>query len=446
MNKAFAPTKQKIGAFHQRQVNDDISARIAKFDTAEIGPTLKTMQELDAAGIKLPDLDEMRAYRHGRVVEQLNTRGIGGILLFDPLNIRYTSDSMNMQVWTMHNLARALFVSADGYMALWDFSHCEHLTSHLPLIKEVRTGAGAFYFEHGDKENEQAAKFAAEVVDLMRAHGCDQRLAVDRMDAPVGFALQTAGIELLAGQGLMEHARLIKGAAELDAMRCSVWACEQSVAAMHRELRAGLAEVELWSAMHAENIARGGEWMETRILNSGPRTNPWMQEAGPRIIQDGELLAFDTDMVGLYGYCCDMSRTWLIGDGEGSAEQKECYQVGYDHVMENMELLAPGVSFASLTYDGHQMPEEYWPQKYCVKMHGVGLCDEYPSIYYSDHYIKGAVDYDLQPGMTLCVEVYAGKVGGKDGVKLENQVLITEDGHENLTVYPYEERLLNSAG
>ena len=76
-------------------------------------------------------------------------------------------------------------------------------------------------------------------------------------------------------------------------------------------------------------------------------------------------------------------------------------------------------------------------------MHGVGLCDEFPSIYYPDSFIEGAFDYALESGMTLCVEAYTGKVSGSDGVKLENQILITEDGYENLTPYPYEERLLD---
>ncbi|TIV89859.1 MAG: M24 family metallopeptidase, partial [Mesorhizobium sp.] len=82
---------------------------------------------------------------------------------------------------------------------------------------------------------------------------------------------------------------------------------------------------ELWSALHAENIARGGEWIETRILTSGPRTNPWMQEAGPRRIVSGDLVAFDTDMVGPYGMCADFSRTWHCGDGRPTDEQRRLH-------------------------------------------------------------------------------------------------------------------------
>lgn len=434
MDSQFSPLRRKIGPGAQPATNPH--------DGAEIGPTDKAIAELLERGCALPDLDQMRRYRLDRITEQLNKRDMGGILLFDPLNIRYASDSSNMQVWTLHNLARACWVSADGYMVLWDFTHCEHLTTHLPLIRERRSGAGAFYFEHGDQENAQAENFAREVADLMQKHGCGKRLCVDRMDAPVARAFYNGQLDIISGQPLMEHARVIKGPDEIKAMKCAVVACEISVAKMEEALAPGLAEVELWSILHAENIARGGEWIETRILCSGPRTNPWMQEAGPRIIQDGEILAFDTDLIGLYGFCCDMSRSWFVGDGRPTNHQKEIYTIAYNHIMENTEMLAPGVSMTDLVHNGHVLPEEYQAQKYCVKMHGVGLCDEFPSIYYPDHFIEGAFDYELEPGMTLCVEAYVGAEGGKDGVKLENQVLITDKGYENLVTYPYDNKLL----
>ena len=421
-----------------------LQTRLETFDTPEIGPTRKAMEELLGLGLSLPHLHKMREYRLGRITDELSRRDLGAILLFDPINIRYATDSMNMQVWTMHNLARATLVTADGYVVLWDFTHCEHMTKHLPLIDEVRSGAGAFYFEHGDKEPAMGVGFIAEVKSILAEKGIADRIAVDRMDVSVAKAFDALQLPYVAGQPVMEHARVIKGEEEIKAMRCTAAACEIAVGKMHEALMPGLAEVELWAVLHAENIARGGEWIETRILNSGPRTNPWMQEAGPRVLKEGELLAFDTDLVGLYGYCCDMSRTWLIGDFEPSLEQKECYQVAYDHIQENTALLKPGVAFKDLTFTGHELPKAFQAQKYCVKMHGVGMCDEFPSIYYPDHYIEGAFDYELEPGMVLCVEAYTGKVGGSDGVKLEDQVLVTPTGYEVLTTYPFENRLLKS--
>ena len=103
------------------------------------------------------------------------------------------------------------------------------------------------------------------------------------------------------------------------AMRCAAHACETAVAAMEVFTRenvpkGGISEDDIWSVLHAENIRRGGEWIETRLLASGPRTNPWFQECGPRLIQNNEIVAFDTDLIGCYGICIDISRTWWVGD------------------------------------------------------------------------------------------------------------------------------------
>ena len=170
-----------------------------------------------------------------------------------------------------------------------------------------------------------------------------------------------------------------------------------------------------------------------------------MQECGPRVINAGDLVAFDTDMVSVYGMCADISRTWLCGDDVGATdEQRRLYQIAHEHISRNFELLKPGVGFTELTQIGYRLPEEFRAQRYGLMIHGIGMCDEYPCIYYPEDFIEGAFDYVLQPGMTLCVEAYIGAVGGTEGVKLENQVLITESGAENLTQYPLDERLLAS--
>ena len=413
-------------------------------DRVEIGPTKTAFEEWAALGLTAPDLERMRQTRLARVVDQLQQRDYAGVLLFDPLNIRYATDSSNMHIWIAHNPSRAVFVSAEGYVVLWDFHHCEFLSAHLPLIKEIRGGASFFYFLAGDAEQTKADQFAQQVDDLVRQHGGgNRRLAVDKMEISGVQALNRLGIQIQSGQQMMEHARLIKGIDEINAMKCAVATCEIAMAEMEQELTPGMAEVELWSVLHGENIKRGGEWIETRILSSGPRTNPWMQEASSREIQDGDLLAFDTDLVGPYGMCADLSRTWYCGSGWPSNEQRQLYQIAYEHIMVNKELLKPGVGFQELTERGQRLPEAYREQRYGVMMHGVGLCDEFPAIYYPEDFIEGAFDYVLAPGMVICIEAYIGAVGGCEGVKLEDQVLITETGYENLSRYPFDMRLLN---
>ncbi|BDR13455.1 dimethylsulfonioproprionate lyase DddP [Vibrio sp. STUT-A11] len=413
-------------------------------DRVEIGPTDLAFDEWAKLGLTPPNLQRMREYRLRRIVEQLQERELAGVLLFDPLNIRYATDSTNMQLWTTHNFARACFVSADGYIVLWDFHNCEHLSAHLPLVKEVRSGASFFYFESGEKTHHHATRFVTELRGIVKQHaGNNRRLAVDKVEVAGLRELDAAGFTLVDGQEVMELARSIKSNDEINAMRCSIAATEQAMHQMQIIAQPGMCEADIWSVLHAENIKRGGEWIECRILSSGPRTNPWFQECGPRKLQVGELLAFDTDLIGPYGFCADISRTWLVGDGEATEEQKYLYRTAYEHIQHNISVLKSGMSFTEVTQNGLLLPAEFRAQRYGVMMHGVGLCDEYPSIRYPEDVEQWGYSGQIEAGMTLCVEAYVGAVGGKEGVKLEEQVLITEQGAEVLSTYPFEAKLLS---
>ncbi|MBY6199962.1 Xaa-Pro peptidase family protein [Maritalea mobilis] len=414
-------------------------------DRIEIGPTPLAYAEWEAAGLTLPDLPAMRAWRLHRLVDRLAERDYAGVLMFDPLNIRYATDSTNMQLWNTHNPFRACLVCADGHMVLWDYKNSPFLADHNPLVAEVRSGASMFYFATGDSGGAAAAEFAGQVSEILGTHaGTNTRLAVDKIMWQGARALEAAGLTLFDGEEVTEKARAIKGPDEIRAMRCASHACEASVAAMEDACQPGLTEDDIWAVLHAENIRRGGEWIETRLLASGPRTNPWFQECGPRRVQENEIVAFDTDLIGCYGICIDISRTWWVGPDRPRPDMVEAMQHAHEHIMTNMALLRPGVSFRELTFGGHQLAPKYDARKYSCRFHGVGLCDEWPLIAYPDHYVEGAFDYEVEPGMTFCVEALVGEEGGDFCIKLEDQVLITEDGYETLTRYPFDAALMGS--
>ena len=106
------------------------------------------------------------------------------------------------------------------------------------------------------------------------------------------------------------------------------------MAELHAAAEPGMSEVAAWAELQKGNYIRGGEWIETRIFSSGPRTNPWFQECGPRILQEGDILAYDTDMIGPYGYCADISRTWVCG-AEPTPEQRALYHRALDEIEHN---------------------------------------------------------------------------------------------------------------
>ncbi|WP_375280974.1 dimethylsulfonioproprionate lyase DddP [Pseudooctadecabacter sp.] len=417
-------------------------------DRIEIGPTQLAFQEWEAAGLTLPNLSALRDFRWRRLTSHIVDRGYGGLLMFDPLNIRYATDSTNMQLWNTHNPFRAVLLCADGYMVIWDYKNSPFLSTFNPLVREQRSGADLFYFDRGDKVDVAADVFSNEVRTLIAEHGGGtMRLAVDKVMLHGLRALEAQGFEIMEGEEVTEKSRAIKGPDEILAMRCANHACETAVRAMEDFARghAGngtTSEDDIWAVLHAENIRRGGEWIETRLLASGPRTNPWFQECGPRITQPNEIISFDTDLVGSYGICIDISRSWWIGPDKPRPDMIEAMKHGVEHIETNMEMLKPGVNIEDLSRNTHVLHDKYQAQKYGCLMHGVGLCDEWPLVAYPDKMVPGAFDYELQPGMTLCVEALVGEVGGDFSIKLEDQVLITEDGYERLTTYPWDAELM----
>jgi len=408
-----------------------------------LGPGDLAVGEWQAAGLELPDLSAIRRYRLERVRQELRRMDYAGIVLFDPLNIRYATDSTNMQLWITHNASRYALVLTDGPVILFDYHDTEFLSDHSEVVDEIRTATSWFYFAAGDRYEEMAWKWGTELADLVKTHGGGNlRLALDRCNPEGLECLQSNGIQVFNGEEVMELARRIKSDEEIKAMRCSIHACEQAMEVMRTKMVPGVSEQRLWSYLHAENIARGGEWIETRLMASGPRCNPWFQECSSRNIEAGDLVAFDTDLIGSYGICVDISRTWICGDVQPTAEQQEIYDLAYEQIQRNMAWLKPGLTFKELSFDSWQYDPAVYRHYSCL-YHGVGLCDEYPCIYFPAAWESYGYDGQLEPGMVICVESYMGKREGGPGVKLEEQVLITETGHELLSSYPIQGILNN---
>jgi Xaa-Pro aminopeptidase len=410
----------------------------------DLGPGALALGEWQALGLELPDVMAMRAWRLGRVRAQLAARDYTGIVVTDPINIRYATDSTNFQVWCLHNPVRYAFIGTEGPVIVFDFHGSAHLSAHLDLVDEVRPGRGWYFFKSGDRVDEHAKGWAAEIADLVQAHGGgNRRLALDRADREGVAALEAKGISLHPGQELMERARALKSPDEIKAMRCALAACEAAMGVMQSHLRPGVTEQGLWAHLHAEMIRRGGEWIETRLLSSGPRTNPWFQECGSRAIETADLVAFDTDLIGPYGYCADISRTWRCGEGRASDRQIDLYRQAREQIAYNLELVRPGLGYREFSDRAFRLPERYRANRYSTVAHGVGLCDEYPAIYYPEDVAETGYDGVLEAGMTICVESYIGEAGGAEGVKLEEQVLVTETGAEVLSRYPFEDHVFS---
>ena len=382
------------------------------------------------------NFQKLRSYRLDRVKKELEKNNLEACILFDPVNVRYALDTLNMSVYNMHNLTRYCFVPVNGPVILYEYFNCENLSEGLNLIDEIRPAITWDYFSNGDQSEAQLKKWISEVKDLSNSYFKSKKIAIDVLNGPAVSALNKEGISIVDAKLILEQARVIKSPEEIKCMRSAIDVAEMGIVKMREQLKPGMTENELWSILHQTNIENYGEWIECRILSSGERTNPWMQECSNKVIQHGEIVSFDTDMVGPYGYCADISRAFVVGN-KFNDEQKKLYSMAMEQIDYNSRLIKDGLSFKEFTEKSWNLPEDYYPNRYSVMVHGIGLCDEWPAIRYPTD--GGERSGTFQKNMTITVESYIGKVGGKEGVKLEQQYLIGENGLELMSHHPLED-------
>ncbi len=149
----------------------------------------------------------------------------------------------------------------------------------------------------------------------------------------------------------------------------------------------------------------------------------------------GELVAFDTDMIGPNGYCADISRTWVCGD-KPTPDQQDLYKRAREEIEHNTDLLRVGASFRELSEQSYRQPDEFVANRYACLFHGVGMSDEFPKIPYPQDWHWTGYDGELEAGTVLSVESYVGVQGGSEGVKLEQMVRVTADGVIPISTWP----------
>ncbi|MFO1169504.1 MAG: Xaa-Pro peptidase family protein [Hyphomicrobiaceae bacterium] len=383
------------------------------------------------------DHDRLRAYRRGRLVAALKKHDAAMCLIVNPISLRYATEYRVYGLFQSHIPTTYAFVPQEGPVVM------HGVYGPPPGADRTAPGRALNFFDGGETLSDAARLIADDVVRYLKEIGTDnRRVAVEYVNPSLTQALLQRGLEVIDGVLVTEEARVIKSSDEIECIR---WACavaELGMAKVKEALRPGVTELQLWGLLNYTNLANNGDWHDGRMLASGPRINPWLQEASERRVESGDLVGFDTDMVGPFGYFADISRTFHCGPAKPTKRQKQLYRLALDEIEHNMKLVRPGITYTDFQKRAFPVPEEFQAQAYVCVVHAVGMCDEYPRI---NPIFRGATPYDgtIEAGMVICVESYMGAVGERDGVKLEQQVLVTESGCELLSTYPWEDALLD---
>lgn len=385
------------------------------------------------------DIDEVRRYRLNRVRQTMADNDVALTVLTNPVSLRYAVDFREYQLFQSRIPSYTLFVPVEGPVVMFGAAH------DVDQVDERRPGLLLNTFDRGLNRQHVGRHLGSAVDEFLVELGVpdDSNVALDRMFVGDLSSLSSR-VTVVDADPLMELARVIKSPGEIECMRHSIAVAEHAIDQMRTILRPGVTENELLAVIHRVNIANDGSWLDGRMLASGHRTNPWLQEATDKVVESGELVGLDTDMIGPFGYCADISRTFLCGDVAPTAAQQDLYRHAYEEVHTNIDLIEPGMTFAELSQKAFAQRPEYVAHRYVCMAHGVGMTDEYPQIRYQPDWDRAGYDGTIEANMTLCVESFTGSEHGGEGVKLEQMVLVNESGCEVLTEYPFDDALLGT--
>ncbi|MCH8087199.1 MAG: aminopeptidase P family protein [Chloroflexi bacterium] len=403
---------------------------------------VRTGHQRDLLGQEIVDFDErvdmerLKRERLARLQTQMAKANLGGMLFFDPINIRYATGRRFPGVFGMRFFSQYAIVPQEGTPLV--FGNNNEDGSYA-----MEKGTFWDFFPCGRNVEEASRLWGDRLVDSMKELGiAGERLGIDRMDFYCSESLKAHEIEIADGRIPIERARSIKTEDEVSLIRQACAIADIAICAVKDAIEPGVTENELFAIMTQTNLKHGGEHMDARLLTAGGNTNPWTGNSTDRIVRPGDLVAMDTDMAGPMGYFADFSRTYLCGDGKPNKEQLEAYKIGYNFIYESLHLFKPGMSFPEIAEKCPPLPEEYKLQRYPMIAHGDGMSDEWPTIYWPDQSWSGfGNDPDvLEENMVLSLEGLASKVGARESVKLEEEILITANGPEILSHAPFDER------
>lgn len=384
------------------------------------------------------DLARLRTGRLARLQAAMRARNVEACLLFNEPNIRYATGASAMPIWSNTTFVRCALVPAEGRAILFEHPNSMHLFRGFEA--EVRPmHAWEFY----DDTETHAKAFAHETVAALKELGVDgRRLAVDRLGTAGFLALKREGIALSDSAPVTTAAREIKTPEEIALLEANGLILMDMLADFERAVAPGVRERDLLAVLAGSLLRRGGEHLATSTVCSGPNTNPWRAQTTSRQLAPGDLVYVDTDAVGVEGYFFCVSRTFLCGDRPPTPAQREIYSTAHDWLLALKEMVRPGLTCRDLANKAPRLPAKFMPQRYEVMIHGIGLEEESPSVAYpGDPQPNG--DRVIVENMALVVELYCGEVGGRDGVKLGDQVVVTSRGVKDLVPYGHSAALLH---
>jgi Xaa-Pro aminopeptidase len=388
------------------------------------------------------DFDRLRRERLARIKSLLEKSEVGALLCFDMNNVRYIT-ATHIGTWAQDKNSRFTLLSRGAEPIVWDFgSAAKHHQLHCPWLGERSRAGIALLRGAMSPEMGRAEDVAKKIkVELQKLGLEKEPLGVDIIEPPILFALQKEGIRIVDGQQMLSDARVIKTQDEIALLNHSAMMVDAAYDELYRAMRPGMRENEAVGLVSKVLYDLGSEYVEAVNAISGERCNPHPHVFSDRVLRPGDPVYYDI-LHSYMGYRTCYYRTFCVGSA--SHAMVDAYKQCREYVDASIDLIRPGRTTAQVASVWPKAQEFGFPnEESCFGLqfgHGIGLAIwEKPVI---SRLVSLDQHYELKPGMVFALETFWPSSDGWSAARIEEEIVVTETGHEVITRFPAEELLV----
>jgi Xaa-Pro dipeptidase len=386
------------------------------------------------------DFARLREYRLGRAQAALEASECGAFLLFDFYNIRYTTHT-----WIGGALGdkmiRYALLARGKEPVLWDFgSAVKHHKLYSQWVPEENYRAGFLGFRGAVAPTVGLMEDAvAEIKSLLIEAGvADQPVGVDIVEPPFLFEMQKQGLTVVDCQQHMLDARVIKSRDEITLLTQAVAMVDGVYQGISEMLKPGVRENEIVAFANRRLYEMGSDQVEAINAISGERCSPHPHNFTDRLIRPGDQAFFDI-IHSFNGYRTCYYRTFSVGSA--TPAQRDAYTRAREWMDRGIDGIRAGVGtdeVAALLPEAQEFGFGSEMEAFGLQFaHGLGLGLHERPIISRLNSMKEPIE--LQVGMVFALETYCPASDGFSAARIEEEIVITDDGPQVLTLFPAQD-------
>jgi Xaa-Pro aminopeptidase len=386
------------------------------------------------------DMDRLRTYRYARAKQALEASELGAVLVFETSNIRYLT-STHIGTWAYNKAERWALLTRTGTPWLWDFgSAAKNHRLHSPWLDPSHSLGGNAGLQGAiAPDSGLPARAADEIAAILREEGvADLPLGIDVVELPILRELESKGLEVRDGQQVMFHAREVKNRDEILLLSQAAAMVDGVYQDISEVLKPGVRENDIVALATARLIEMGSEQVEAINSIAGERCSPHPHVFSDRLIRPGDQAYFDI-IHAFNGYRTCYYRTFAVG--RATQAHHEAYAKAREWIDVAIAAIKPGVGtdeIARLWPKAEDFGFDSEVEAFGLQFgHGLGLGLHERPIISRLNSLEHPIE--IKEGMVFALETYCPASDGRSAARIEEEVVVTADGCDLLTLFPAEE-------